>query len=102
MYPEMNILMVHMGAMSKDMNDAAIEMAQECPNMYLVGSGTTDKAVLKAIVALGTDRVCFGSDAPFRRPHVVLAAYNASLGGEVTEDEKALVMGGNIARLFGL
>jgi predicted TIM-barrel fold metal-dependent hydrolase len=102
MYPEMSILMVHMGMTNRDMIGAVIEMALENSNMYLVGSGTTDSAILTAIRTLGADRVCFGTDAPFQRPHVVLAMYNASLEGEVSEEEKALVMGGNIARLFGL
>jgi len=102
MFPEMNILMVHMGMTDRNMINAVIEMAQECPNMYLVGSATTYRAVLTAIKALGADRVCFGTDAPFQWPHVVLATYNAALDGKVTKEEKALVMGGNIARLFGL
>jgi predicted TIM-barrel fold metal-dependent hydrolase len=102
MYPEMTVCMVHMGMTHRDMNDAVIEVAQECPNMVLIGSATTDRAVLKAIKALGADRVCFGSDAPFQRQHVVLATYNAFLDGEVSKEEKALIMGGNIAHLLGL
>jgi predicted TIM-barrel fold metal-dependent hydrolase len=102
MYPEMGILMVHMGMTNKDMIDAVIEVAQECPNMVLIGSATTPAAVLKAIKVLGADRVCFGSDAPFQMQHVVLAVYEALLDGEVSDQDKALVMGGNIARLFGL
>jgi len=102
MYPEMPILMVHMGMTNRDMNDAVIEMAQECPNMLLIGSATTDSAVLKAIRTLGADRVCFGTDAPFQRQHVVRAMYEALLDDEVTDEEKALVMGDNIARVFGL
>ena len=102
MYPDMDILMVHMGMTNNDMNDAVIEMAQECPNMYLVGSATTARAVLKAIGLLGADRVCFGTDAPFQIQHVVRATYDALLEDELSQEEKALVMGGNIARLFGL
>ncbi|MFN2229796.1 MAG: amidohydrolase family protein [Anaerolineae bacterium] len=102
MYPDMDILMVHMGMTNNDMNDAVIEMAQECPNMYLVGSATTTRAVLKAIGLLGADRVCFGTDAPFQIQHVVRATYDALLEDELSQEEKALVMGGNIARLFGL
>jgi len=101
-YPDMDILMVHMGMTNSDMNDAVIEMAQECPNMYLVGSATTARAVLKAIRILGADRVCFGTDAPFQMQHVVRAMYDALLEDELSQEEKALVMGGNIARLFGL
>ncbi len=48
------------------------------------------------------DRVCFGTDAPFQRPHVVRAWYDAMLKYDVTEAETAMVMGGNIARLLGL
>jgi predicted TIM-barrel fold metal-dependent hydrolase len=102
MYPEMTILMVHMGMTNRDMNDAVIEMAQECPNMVLVGSATTHGAVLKAIRILGADRVCFGTDSPFQMQHVVRAMYDALLEDELSEGERALVMGGNIARLFGL
>jgi predicted TIM-barrel fold metal-dependent hydrolase len=102
MYPDMDILMVHMGMTNNDMSDAVIEIAQECPNMYLVGSATTARAILKAIRLLGADRVCFGTDAPFQMQHVVRATYDALLEDELSHEEKALVMGGNIARLFGL
>ena len=102
LYPEMTILMVHMGMTDWDMNRAVVEVAQECPNMVLIGSATDDKAILHAITVLGAERVCFGSDAPFRRPHVVKAMYDALLQDEVTAAEIALIMGGNIARLFSL
>jgi uncharacterized protein len=102
MYPELKILMVHMGMTDPDMTEAVIEVAQECPNMTLIGSATNDKAVLRAIQQLGADRVCFGTDAPFQRPHVVKAWYDAMLKYDVTEAETALVMGGNITRLFEL
>jgi predicted TIM-barrel fold metal-dependent hydrolase len=102
LHPEMKVLMVHMGMTNADMSNAVIEMAQENPNMYLIGSGTSYGAFLQAIKVLGADRVCFGTDAPFRRMHVELAAFNALLDGEVSEEEKNMVMGGNISRLFGL
>ncbi|MBN1874337.1 MAG: amidohydrolase family protein [Anaerolineae bacterium] len=101
-YPETPILMVHMGMTNWDMNRAVVEVAGRCPNMYLVGSATDDRAILYAIKMLGAERVLFGSDAPFRRPHVIRAMYEAALDGEVTEAEIALVMGGNVVRLFGL
>ena len=58
--------------------------------------------ILKAIRTLGADRLCFGSDTPFSLMHVEVAKYRALLEGEVTPEEEALIMGGNIARLFGL
>ena len=101
--PEVQILMVHMGGVGyADLSNAAIEMAQEYPNLTLIGSAVRAVAVLKAIETLGAHRVCFGSDTPFALMHVEVAKYNALLEGEVTPEEKRLVMAGNIARLMGL
>jgi len=103
MFPEMQILMVHMGGVGyADLSNAAVEMAQECPNLTLIGGAVRAVAVLKAIKTLGADRVCFGSDTPFALMHVELAKYNALLEDEVTPAEWQMVMAGNIARLMGL
>lgn len=103
MFPELQILMVHMGGVAHhDLSNAAIEIARECPNLFLVGSGVRSRAILKAIKTLGAERVCFGSDTPFEVTHVEVAKYHALLEGEVTPQEKQLIMAGNIARLMGL
>ena len=102
MYPEMPILMVHMGMHDIGMNRAVIEIARENPNMYLIGSHAPYISVLRAIRTLGADRVCFGSDAPFLMMHVELAMQNALLDNEVSAKEKSNILGGNIIRLFGL
>ena len=103
MFPEVQILMVHMGGVAHhDLSNAAIEMAQECSNLTLVGSAVRTRAIIKAIKTLGAYRVCFGSDTPFELMHVEVAKYNALLDGEVTSEEKQMVMAGNIARLMGL
>ena len=103
MFPEVQILMVHMGGVGHaDLTNAAIEMAQECPNLTLIGSAVRVVAILKAIKTLGAQRVCFGSDTPFSLMHVEVAKYNALLDGEVTPDERRMIMAGNIARLMGL
>jgi predicted TIM-barrel fold metal-dependent hydrolase len=103
MFPDLPILMVHMGGVGHaDLTDAAIEFAGLHPNLTLIGSAARTKAILKAVKTLGAQRVCFGSDTPFELMHVERARYEAMLEGEVTADEKADIMGGNIARLFGL
>ena len=103
MFPELKILMAHMGGVAHhDLSNAAIEMAQECPNLILIGSAVRARAILKAIKVLGANRVCFGSDTPFELMHVEVAKYKALLNGEVTPEEKQQVMGSNIARLLGL
>ncbi len=100
-FPETKILCVHMGGVGfPDLSKAMIEMAQECPNLYLVGSMVPHTSVLDAIKTLGAGRVCFGSDTPFALMHVCVAEYKALLDGEVTPEEKAQIMGGNLLRLL--
>jgi len=101
-FPDTQILCVHMGGVGfPDMSRAAIEMAQECPNLHLIGSMVMHTSVLNAVKTLGADRVSFGSDTPFALMHVCVAMYNALLDGEVTPEQKAQIMGGNILRLLG-
>ena len=102
-YPQMNILMVHMGgAGMPNLSRAAVEVAREYKNITLIGSAVSSKDILRAIKELGAKRVCFGSDTPFQPMHVELAKYNALLDGEVNDEEKHDIMAGNIARLFGI
>jgi len=102
-FPDVQIFMVHMGGIAfSDLSNAAIEAAQEHPNLTLIGSGVRAKPILKAIKTLGASRVCFGSDTPFGLMHVELAMYNALLDGEVSEEDKYKVMAGNMIRLLEL
>jgi predicted TIM-barrel fold metal-dependent hydrolase len=102
LYPAMPILMVHMGMTDKNMTATVVEVAQACPNMFLIGSATNDTFILEAIRSLGPHRVCFGTDAPFRDPYVIRAMYQAFIESQLSQGEQTMVMGGNIARLFGL
>ena len=90
------------GVAHHDLSNAAIEMAEECPNLILIGSAVRARAILRAIRELGAGRVCFGSDTPFELMHVEVAKYHALLDGEITPEEKQQVMGGNIVRLMEL
>jgi predicted TIM-barrel fold metal-dependent hydrolase len=103
LFPDLQILVVHMGgAAFADLSAAAIEFAEECPNLTLIGSAVRDVSIVKALRRLGPERVCFGSDTPFALMHVELAKYRALLEDEVDEKGRENVLGGNIARLFGL
>ena len=102
-FPDLRILVVHMGgAAFHDLSAAAIDVAHEHPNLTLVGSAVRAIPILRAVKALGAERVCFGSDTPFELMHVELAKYRALLDGEVSEPERDLILGENIARLLGL
>ncbi|MEO8171476.1 MAG: amidohydrolase family protein [Sediminibacterium sp.] len=102
-YPQMKILMVHMGgAHFHDLGNAAIETAAQHPNIHIIGSVIRSQPLLKAAKTIGTHRVCFGSDAPFELIHVEVAKYLSLFTGEISTNELNQIMGGNIAELFGL
>jgi predicted TIM-barrel fold metal-dependent hydrolase len=101
-FPQTKILLAHMGGVGvPSVHQATIEFAEQHENMYLIGSAAESKAILKAIDVLGPDRVCFGSDAPFGLMHVELARYRALLRDH-PDDERDMVLGGNIARILGV
>ncbi|CAN5768267.1 hypothetical protein BH24CHL4_BH24CHL4_26940 [soil metagenome] len=98
-YPALRILIVHIGgAAFHDLSRAAIEIAREHPNMTMIGSAVRARSILNAITALGPGRVCFGSDTPFELMHVEIAKYQALLEGEVSDADRAAIMGGTINR----
>ena len=104
-FPELQILAVHMGGAGlPSLARAMIDVAADHENITLVGSNVPHPDVLQAIRELGAERVCFGSDTPFRLMHVEVAKYEALLEGEenVTKEAREKIMGDNIARLFDL
>jgi len=98
--PGTHFLMVHMGGASLPaLTRSAVETAQRYNNITLIGSAVSFKAILHAIQTLGAERVCFGSDTPFRMMHVCLAAYQAMMR-DLPADDQAKVLGGNIAHIL--
>jgi predicted TIM-barrel fold metal-dependent hydrolase len=104
-YPELQILVVHMGGVAfADLSDATIEVAEQYGNLTLIGSAVRTIPILKAIRTLGSSKVCFGSDTPFELMHVEVAKYKALLEGEeeLSDEDKHNIMAGNMIRLLGL
>jgi hypothetical protein len=97
-YPEVPILMVHSGALSAGF-EGAIHLVNEHPNLYLDISGSfiTGKWIRRMVVEAGADRVLFSSDQPFIDPRYSLGRL---LYANLSEEELALVIGGNIRRLL--
>ena len=99
-YPDVRFLMIHMGG---ELYPAAIEVAQRCGNVTLVGSETPKPGVAKAILTLGADRVAYGSDAPFCMMAAEAAAYKAMLKEiDLSEEDIEKVMWKNTANLIGI
>lgn len=97
-FPETRFLLIHIGGAGvPPLDRSAIETAQAHPNVTLIGSNVAEHVIARAIEVLGADRVCFGSDAPFRMQHVQLAMYRALLR-DLPEPDQAMILGGNILR----
>lgn len=99
-FPETRILLIHIGGAGvPSLHRAAIEVALAHPNITLIASNVYEAAVEMAIHALGAQRVCFGSDAPFRMQHVQLAMYQTLLR-DASDEDRAWFFGRSIASVL--
>lgn len=97
-FPDVPIVMAHMGLDEVIFCDAAIKMAKRAPNLYLETTGVTAEAkVASAVKEIGASRVLYGSDLPFHNPAVEMARVRYA---DMSEDDKKMVMGGSARRLF--
>ena len=97
-YPKLRIIAAHAGG---DAWRLGIAAARSCPNLYLdfACSMPYRGAIARALGELGPERVLLGTDATLFDPLYVKAVYEHT---EMSEADRALVMGGNAVRLFGL
>ncbi|MCL2478334.1 MAG: amidohydrolase family protein, partial [Treponema sp.] len=101
LFPELKILMVHMGGASfKGTSISAIETAEMHPNTLLIGSAVRSVHILNGVKKLGASRVCFGSDTPFEFMHVEVAKYKALFKDKVNAEDLAKIMGENIKKFI--
>lgn len=97
-YPEARIILGHMGHGNIVYINAAIDVAERNPNVYLETSGMPmHSKIREAVERAGPDRVLYGSDTPFHHPSVELAKVRVSgLPTDLTDR----VLGENGRRLF--
>jgi len=97
-HPRLPIVIAHAGG---DAWREAIEAARQTPNLYLdfAISSPERGRIERAIAALGPQRVMFGSDATLFDPLYMLSCFAEA---EIAAQDRALVMGGNALRVFGL
>ncbi len=101
--PEARLVMAHMGGHPWAHGDwhRAVAVADQHPNLILdTASSQIDNGMLEyAVERLGPERIVFGSDMPLLDPHTQRAKVT---GAKLTDEAKALILGGNMARLLGL
>ena len=101
--PECKFMMAHAGGQPFAFGDwnRAIMMAQRFENLYLeTASSTLDSGfVEKAVAGVGAQKIIFGTDTPLLDPYAQLTKIAET---RITQEERALLMGGNIQRLMRL
>lgn len=70
-YPDVQMVMIHMGHGNGMYVQSAIDMAKKYPNLYMETSGMPMHTKIKeAYEEVGSDRIMWGLDAPFHHPTV--------------------------------
>ncbi len=101
-FPELPILVVHMGGSGyPSIHDAVIELAAKHPSWWLIDSEADYRKIHKALQVLGAGRVCYGSDTPFC-PMRFEWGMRQVVYQDLSDEDRAQVLGGNIARALGL
>lgn len=97
-HPRVKLILGHMGG--PDWFDA-IMVAKRHPNIYLeICSSVMERGIIETAVRhIGAERVLFGTDMPLLDP--VVSVYKVR-DAEITEREKRLILGENIARILNL
>jgi uncharacterized protein len=97
-FPEVPVVMAHMGFVDVIYNDAAINMAKRAPNLYLETCGVSAEAkVAQAVQEIGASRVLYGSDMPFHDPAFDMARIEYA---KISAEDKTLIMGENAKKLL--
>jgi len=94
-YPEARIIMAHIAGDWR----RGVASVRDCPNVCVDTSGSImDLGMVEhAVEALGAERVLFGSDAHGAE---LAATLGKVLGAEISEEQRRLVLGGNMERLL--
>ena len=108
-FPGTKLIVAHFGrylCTDAGLIERFIELAESCENVWLDASGVVLAWTIEdAARRIGADRILFGTDGPHQLPDLVTFA-RAPLKQiemlELSEEEKALLLGGSIAALLGL
>lgn len=99
-YPDVNMVMIHMGHGHGVYIQSAIDMAKKYPNLYLETSGMPMHTKIKeAYKTVGPNRVMFGTDIPFHHPSVEIQRSKVS---GLTELELQDLFYNNVKSLLNL
>lgn len=87
-FPEVKVMMIHMGHGHGVYIDASLKMARRYKNLYLEMSGMPMECKIKeAYETVGHERIMFGTDGPFHHPSIEIQKVNVcGLPGEALQE----------------
>ena len=101
--PQARLVMAHMGGHPYAFGDwhRAVAVAKKHKNLLLdTASSQIDNGMIEyAVAELGSEKILFGSDMPLLDPFTQLAKVR---GAQISETDKAKILGGNLAALLGM
>ncbi|MFQ6053345.1 MAG: amidohydrolase family protein [Candidatus Bathyarchaeia archaeon] len=95
-FPEVDLIVGHMG---KRLYEDAILVAKWFENVVLETSFRSPREITRAVGVVGAERVVYGSDMPFGIPEIEMMKIGLC---DVSEEEKAMILGENMARILRL
>ena len=99
-FPDVVFVMAHLGL--PDLWWEAIAAARRHPNLYVETAGAHSLSISKAVEILGSNRVMFGSDAPFGGKNNVFFQRDKIHLLNFTEQDTLNIMGLTAARVFDI
>ncbi len=109
-FPDVPILVCHMGKYDTTFFEYAMMLARKCQNVHLTTSNARRDFIERAVEEIGPERLIFGSD--WSMQHGILGEANgfdvyeknldAVRTARLDEGEKALILGLNLAGLLGI
>jgi predicted TIM-barrel fold metal-dependent hydrolase len=108
-FPATKLIVAHFGrylCTDAEFLDRVIQMAGTYGNVWLDSSGVTmEGKIEQAVGAIGAERIVFGTDGPHPKPDLLTfarAPIEQISALDLTDEQKALILGGSIAALLGL
>jgi hypothetical protein len=98
-YPQLKVVLGHMGGQAGAMVTDAIIAAQHSENIYLESSGTIVLVFTKALRAIGAERIVFGTGWPYNIPEVEIERVRSA---QLLDSEFHAIVRRNVADLIGL